>query len=65
MKALFHRTYDYYELDNFVLASESYDKLKEYHTENYSDTPLISEEEYDEYFNNEKEHYCIIDIEVI
>ena len=65
MKALFHRTYAYYEWDNFVLASESYDKLKEYHAENHPDIPLISDDEYDEYYNNEKYHYCIIDIEVI
>ena len=65
MKALFNRTYDYYEWDNFVLASESYDKLKEYHAEKYSDIPLISDDEYDEYCNNEKSHYCITDIEVI
>ena len=65
MKALFYRTYDYYEWDEFVLASESYDKLKEYYTENDSDTPLILEEEYDEYSNNGKKHYCIRDIKVI
>ena len=48
MKALFRRTYDHYEWVDFIIASDSYDKLKNYCIEKCADYPLISEQEYNE-----------------
>lgn len=65
MKALFCRSYDYHEWNDFVVASESEEKLKEYYRKIDTSLPLISADEEQEYQNNEDGHYIIKEIEVI
>ena len=66
MKALFYRTYDWYEWDDFVVASESEEKLKNYYFENCdTDLPLIPESDNESYKDWEKSHYSIVEIKVV
>ena len=65
MYALFKRTYDYYEWDNFIVASDNINKLKDYYQNLKDDEPLIDECEYDSYYSCDKAHYCIVEIKVV
>lgn len=66
MFGLFKRTYDWYEWNDFIVASASKDKLiKKYNDEFKNDYPLIDEAKYYEYKDGENGHYCIVKLEEI
>ena len=65
MKALFLRKYDFGESEEFIVASEDPIKLEKYYFTKCVDYPLIEESSYGLYYNNDKAHYIIKDIEFL
>lgn len=63
--ALVEHIYDYCELSDVIVVSDNIERIKDWHSKNMSQTPLIDSDLYDRYFNRSQDHVIIEEIDFI